>query len=122
MNDAMTAFAEEPKFLRSTKGRVGFEGVFLTKKDGRYILIAAEFNKNGGVTNYDCMAAYSDRLEGPYTNFHLAIPGGGHNMLFHDKGRWYSTFFGNDSEPPFREQPGLVPIRWDEKGRIRIER
>ena len=123
MNDAMSGFVEEPKFLQSTKGRVGFEGVFLTKRDGRYILIAAEFNNHRGEATYDCMAAYSDRLEGPYTDLHLAIPGGGHNMLFHDeKGSWYSTFFGNDAFTVFRERPGIVPIRWDEKGQIRMER
>ncbi|MDR0326971.1 MAG: family 43 glycosylhydrolase [Planctomycetaceae bacterium] len=123
MNEAMTAFVGEPKFLRAEEGRIGFEGIFLTKKDGRYVLIAADFNNDLGESTYDCMAAYSDRLEGPYTDFHLAIPGGGHNMIFHDgKGHWYSTFFGNDPLTVFKERPGLVPIHWDDRGRIRVTR
>jgi len=124
MNNEMTALVEEPRLLKLDNGRhVGFEGVFLMKKDGRYVLIASEFNNPEISNTYDCMVAYSDTLEGPYTDYHLAIPSGGHNMVFQDNdGSWWSTFFGNDNRALFRERPGLVPINWNEQGMIEVIR
>ncbi|MCL2117777.1 MAG: DUF4965 domain-containing protein [Planctomycetaceae bacterium] len=124
MNDEMTALVEEPRLLKLENGRhVGFEGAFLLKKDGRYVLIASEFNNPQSDNTYDCMTAYSDTLEGPYTGYHLSIPSGGHNMIFQDDhGHWWSTFFGNDGIALFRERPGLVPIRWNDEGKIEVVR
>jgi hypothetical protein len=40
-------------------------------------------------------------------------------MFFHDRdGRWWATFFGNDSAAPWRERPGLLPIEVGPDGRV----
>jgi beta-xylosidase len=117
LNDEMNELAEKPHLLKPANfEHVGFEGAFMTKIDGKYVLVAAEFNDG----NYDCMAAVSDKIDGPYSDRYLAIPHGGHNMLFKDlDGRWRSTFFGSDDNAPFRERPAILRIETDGKGRIR---
>ncbi len=117
LKDDMTDLAEKPRHLKPSDAKqVGFEGAFLTKIDGRYCLVCAEFNRG----DYDCMIATADSVYGPYGPRYLAIPHGGHNMLFKDKsGQWWSTFFGNDPRAPFRERPAILHIEWDEDGLIR---
>lgn len=125
MNDDMSGLAEEPHLLvPANRKEVGFEGAFIFKRDKRYYLIAAEFNPIPGDPEkrktYDCMAACSDLLSGPYGDAYLAIPHGGHNMIFRDeKGQWRSTFFGNDHPAPFRERFGILPVEFGADGRIR---
>jgi len=116
MNDAMTDLAEKPRLLKpSNHPQVGFEGAFLTKKDGRYYLVCADFL--GG--QYHCMVASSDKVYGPYGPRYVAIPHGGHNMFFTDKeGSWWATFFGNDAKAPFRERPAILRIELDDQGRV----
>jgi xylan 1,4-beta-xylosidase len=121
LKDDMSGLAEEPRHLKPANAdQVGFEGAFIAKIGGRYRLVCAEFNQHEkGPATYDCMIAESDKLYGPYGDRYLAIPHGGHNMLFKDKkGEWWSTFFGSDPEAPFREHPGLLRINFDAKGRI----
>jgi xylan 1,4-beta-xylosidase len=66
------------------------------------------------------MIAESEKIYGPYGDRYLAIPHGGHNVLFEDKkGEWWSTFFGSDPVAPFRERPAILPIEFDAKGGIR---
>jgi len=119
MNDEMTDLAEKPRLLKpSNYKHVGFEGAYVTKKDGKYHLICADFI--GG--SYHCMVATSDSVYGPYGPRYLAIPHGGHNMFFTDKaGNWWATFFGNDPKAPFRERPAMLRIELDEKGRVRAK-
>jgi xylan 1,4-beta-xylosidase len=122
LKDDLSGLAEEPRHLKpANAGQVGFEGAFLTKIDGRYRLICADFNKHDqGPDTYDCMAADAGKIYGPYGDRYLAIPHGGHNMLFKDRqGEWWSTIFGNGPEAPFRERPGILRIEFDAKGRIR---
>ncbi len=77
-------------------------------------------NRRLGTQTYDCMAAVSDNVYGPYGERYLAIPHAGHNMLFKDcAGRWMSTFFGHDAKAIFRERPGILPIEFDATGRFR---
>ena len=120
MKDDMSGLAETPRLLKPANAdHVGFEGAFLTKWGKRYVLVCAEFNNRDGVNAYDCMIATSENLFGPYGDRYLAIPHAGHNMIFKDlKGNWWSTFFGNDPQAPFRERPGILPIRMDDSGRI----
>jgi beta-xylosidase len=117
MNQEMTDLAEKPRLLKPTNHEdVGFEGAYLTKKDGKYYLICAEFN-NG---RYDCMVAEAESVYGPYGPRYLAIPHGGHNMFFTDKrGNWWATFFGHDPKAPFRERPAILRIELDEQGHVR---
>jgi len=117
MNEEMTELAEKPRFLKPANYRhVGFEGAYVTKHDGRYYLICADFI--GGL--YHCMVAEAKHVYGPYGPRYLAIPHGGHNMFFTDKdGNWQATFFGNDARAPFRERPAMLRIELDEAGRVR---
>lgn len=117
MKEDMTGLAEEPRLLKPANAdHVGFEGAFIFKVNGRYYLSCAEFvNKD-----YHCMVASSEKLTGPYGDRHLAVPHGGHNMFFRDKaGTWWSTFFGNSGNAPFRERPGLLRVEFGPDGRIR---
>ncbi len=109
MKDDMSGLAEQPKLLKPANAeQVGFEGAFLFKANGRYYLSCADFIDD----RYHCYVAGSEHLYGPYGNRYLAVPHGGHNMFFKDaKGHWWSTFFGNDQDAPFREKPGLLPVR-----------
>jgi hypothetical protein len=117
LNDDMTELAEKPQLLKpSNHTQVGFEGAFLTKINKQYYLVCAEFL--GG--DYHCMIAQSDKIYGPYGPRYLAVPHGGHNMLFKDKeGQWWATFFGNDAHAPFRERPGMLRIEFDAAGQVK---
>lgn len=117
LNDEMTELAEKPRHLKPADHiQVGFEGAFLTKINKRYYLVCAEFIKG----DYHCMIAQADNIYGPYGPRYLAVPHGGHNMLFKDKeGQWWATFFGNDAHAPFRERPGLLRIEFDAAGQVR---
>ena len=113
MKDDMSGLAEPPRHLKPAGAdQVGFEGAFITKINGRYHLICADFmNWDGKTKTYDCMAASSEKLFGPYGERYPAVPGGGHNMLFKDKqGKWWSTFFGNDDKTPFKERAAILRI------------
>ncbi len=110
MTEDMTGLAEEPRLLApSNAPQVGFEGAALFRIEGRYHLICADFIGDPG--QYHCMAASSDSIYGPYGPRYLAVPHGGHNVLFADRdGKWWSTFFGNDPYAPFTERPAVLPI------------
>ena len=123
LKDDMTGLAEEPRLLRPANAKeVGFEGAFLTKINGRYHLICAESNLHGKYKTYDCTGASADSIYGPYGDRYPAIPHGGHNMLFQDaQGQWWSTFFGDDPQAPFRERPAMLRIQVNAAGKIQPE-
>jgi len=116
MNEKMTELAEKPRLLKpSNYKHVGFEGAYVTKHNGKYYLICADFINR----MYHCMVAEADNVYGPYGPRYLAIPHGGHNMFFTDKaGNWWATFFGNDARAPFRERPAMLRIGLDAHGRV----
>jgi xylan 1,4-beta-xylosidase len=102
-------------FGKGSFDHVGFEGMYIFKANGRYYLSCAE-EWDG---RYSSVAASSDKIFGPYSARYEAIPNGGHNVFFQDEsGSWWSTFFGG-RESPWKEKPGVLPIRFDEAGRIR---
>jgi len=102
-------------FGRDSFDHVGYEGMFLFKREGRYYLSCAE-NFDG---RYSCTVATATNIDGPYGARYEAIPHGGHNVFFQDKqGRWWSTYFGSDDTAPWRERPGVLPITFDAKGRV----
>jgi len=117
MKDDMTGLAEAPRLLKPANfGHVGFEGAFMFKANGRYYLSCAE-SVNG---EYHCYVASSKSIYGPYGDRYLAIPHGGHNMLFKDKnGNWWSTFFGSDGNAPFTERPAILPVEFGLDGGVR---
>ncbi len=121
LKDDMSGLAEDPRLLKPADFQhVGFEGAFITKANGRYQLVCAEFNQRDGNKAYDCMVASSDNIYGPYGDRYLALPHAGHNMFFKDpQGQWWSTFFGHDPKAPWTERAGILPITFDADGRVR---
>lgn len=140
MKSNMLGFVDKkpPLKLLDAEGKsVGYEGVNMYYKNGAYYLMAAEWNGEGPqrghlmrTTNenrrsadgrYDCMVAMSKHLLGPYSKSYIALPHGGHNMIFDDfDGNTWASLFGNDAAAaPFREQPGLVPMMFDQDKIIR---
>ncbi|MFC5449278.1 family 43 glycosylhydrolase [Paenibacillus aestuarii] len=114
MKANMTGFAEEPRKLLCSDGqRVGYEGAFIVKYRGKYILGAAEWNGDKRVDGtYDLMYAVADHVYGPYAPRRLAVPHGGHGTMFIDReGRLLSTLFGNDRTAPFRTRVGIVRLQ-----------
>ncbi len=120
MNSTMTGLAETPHLLSpKNNAYVGFEGSYIAKINGRYFLLGAAFNTDAGISTYDCMAASSDKLLGPYGDRYLAFRHAGHNMVFKDKkNQWWSTMFGNDDGAPIRERPGLFRVEVDSSGKL----
>ncbi|MDQ0877573.1 beta-xylosidase [Paenibacillus sp. V4I3] len=119
MKKDMTGFAEDPRKLLCSDGKhVGYEGAFIVKYKGKYILGAAEWNGDKRVDGtYDLMYAVADELYGPYTPRRMAVPHGGHGTMFIDRdGRLMSTFFGNDRTAPFRTRVGIVLLGAEEDG------
>jgi hypothetical protein len=117
MKDDMSGLAEAPRKIGPEhQPFVGFEGISLIKVNGRYYLSGADFV----FSEYHCFTARADSIYGPYSARYVSVPHGGHNNFFKDRdGKWWSTFFGNDLQAPFKEQPGVVPMRFDERGRLR---
>jgi xylan 1,4-beta-xylosidase len=117
MKDDMSGLAEEPRLLKPANAdHVGFEGAFLFKVNGRYYLSCAEFIGE----QYHCMIATAPKLEGPWSDRYLAVLHGGHNMFFKDaQGQWWSTFFGNSGDAPFRERPGILHVDFQDGGFLR---
>jgi len=135
MKDDLSGLAEPPVLLRTKPAdldpehhhpnrpclpeqldHVGFEGVHLMKRHGRYYLSAAERYYE----RYHCLTAESDTLRGPYHTRYVSAPYAGHNNFFQDfEGNWWSTIFGNDKSAPLRERPGILRIEFDADGHIR---
>ena len=96
---------------------IGFEGVTLFKRGSKYYL---------GVTDktddrYSMMISMSDNIYGPYSGRYEPVPcNGGTNFFKAKNGDWYSCFFGDDSQAPWREKPGIVKVVFDENGKIRM--
>ncbi len=139
LNEDMSDFTENKTYSpKDAKGNnVGYEGVNMYYNKGKYYLMAAEWNTEGpdrghryGTTNnnrrsadgrYDCMIATADKLTGPYSEAYIALPHGGHNLIFDDhQGRIWATMFGNDeAAAQFREQPALVQMYIDKEQKLR---
>ncbi|HEX8313367.1 MAG TPA: hypothetical protein VF609_00160, partial [Flavisolibacter sp.] len=60
-------------------------------------------------------------IYGPYKARHESVPcAGGTNFFKAKDGHWYSSYFGNDNQSPWREKPGIVRVEFDEQGKVRI--
>lgn len=102
-------------FGKGSFDHVGFEGMFVFKRDGRYYLSCAE-QFDG---RYSCMIATATNLLGPYSARYEALPHAGHNMFFQDeRGQWWSSYFGSDGKAPWRERAGIVPVEFSADGRV----
>lgn len=133
MNDDMSAMAEEPRkpillspdtaaahhsaICKPKSGctDIGHEGAFLFKRNGVYYLTAADTYEG----RYSSMVAMSDNIYGPYRLRHEAVPCGGGTCYFKDKqNNWWCTFFGNDSQAPFREMPAMIRVDFANDGHV----
>lgn len=96
---------------------LGTEGAILFKANGRYYLGAADEYEG----RYSSCTAISDSIYGPYHARHEPVPCGGGTGFFQDhSGGWWSSFFGNDSQAPFREKPAIVKVDFAADGRIQV--
>ena len=102
-------------FGKGSFDHVGYEGMFLFKREGRYYLCCSE-NFEG---RYSCAIATATNLFGPYGGRYEALPHAGHNTFFRDdRGQWWSTYFGSDDTAPWQERPGVLPVEFDAQGRV----
>lgn len=125
MNTKLDGFVGDGWKLKPADAeRIGFEGTFVFKANGKYYITGAEFvrdplNRPGG-EDYHCYAAVGDSLRGPFGPRFLAIPHGGHNSFFRDaENHWWATIFGNDPRAPFQTRPGAMRIEFLPDGRFR---
>ena len=94
---------------------IGYEGATLFKAKGKYYLGATDHYHD----RYSMCLAISDSIYGPYRMRHESVPcNGGGNFFKAKDGYWYSTFFGDDENSPWREKPGVVRIDFDKEGKV----
>lgn len=95
----------------------GHEGAVLFKANGKYYLGAVDNYEN----RYSSCMAVADNIWGPYKMRHETVPTGGGTGFFQDKeNRWWCSYFGNDSQAPWRELPGLVQVEFALDGKIQV--
>jgi xylan 1,4-beta-xylosidase len=105
-------------FGRNSFNHVGFEGMFMFKANAQYYWCDSD-NIHG---RYSCFIATSQTLLGTYSARYEAIPHAGHNMIFQDlQGKWWSSYFGSDNLAPWQEKPGLIPLLFDDLGKIQFD-
>jgi xylan 1,4-beta-xylosidase len=94
----------------------GYEGVTMFRRNGVYYLGVVDryFDR------YSFAVWMSDKPTGPWRDRHEVPCCGGGNFLKDRDGKWWVTFFGNDSASPFREKPGLVRIDFAADGKVVI--
>lgn len=96
---------------------LGTEGAVLFKANGIYYLGAADDYEG----RYSTCLAMSDTIFGPYHGRHEPVPCGGGTGFFQDAaGGWWSSYFGNDAQSPFREKPAIVKVDFDAQGRVMV--
>ncbi len=97
----------------------GTEGAILFKANGKYYLGAADDYQG----RYSSCVAVADNIYGPYRNRQETVPSGGGTGFFKDKqGNWWCSYFGNDSQSPWREKPGIVKIDFEAGGKIVVSK
>lgn len=96
---------------------IGYEGPTIFKRNNKYYL---------GVTDryegrYSLCVAMADQLYGPYQMRHESVAcNGGTNFFKGKDGHWYSSFFGDDRQAPFRSMPGIVRIDFASDGKVMV--
>ncbi len=96
---------------------LGYEGAVLFRANGKYYAGAADEYEG----RYSTCVAVADRVYGPYRKRHETVPGNGGTGFFQDReGNWWSGYFGNDNQAPFREKPGIVRVEFDREGLVHV--
>lgn len=135
MKDDLSDFAEEPHpiqivepdtaknhHIKSCQANyqnkdLGFEGATLFKRNGIYYLGSTDKYED----RYSMMMATSKNIYGPYEGRYEAIPcNGGTNFFKAKNGDWFTCFFGDDAQAPWREKPGIIKVAFDKAGKITI--
>jgi xylan 1,4-beta-xylosidase len=97
---------------------LGHEGATLFKANGRYYRGAADSYEG----RYSTCLAMSDNIYGPYHTRHESVPCAGGTGFFKDKeGRWWTSYFGNDTQSPFLEKPAILRINFDSQGKVILD-
>lgn len=98
---------------------LGFEGATLFKRNGIYYLGSTDNYKG----RYSMMLSTSHNIYGPYTGRFEAVPSNGGTNFFKAKnGDWFTCFFGDDKQAPWREKPAIIKIEFDMSGKISISK
>ena len=137
MNDDLSDFAEQPSRIEiidpdtsvnhhikncqlNYKNKdLGFEGATLFKRNGIYYLGSTDKYED----RYSMMIATSKNIYGPYTGRYEAVPcNGGTNFFQAKNGDWFTCFFGDDIQAPWREKPGIIKIEFDQLGIIKVSK
>ncbi|MDP4186864.1 MAG: family 43 glycosylhydrolase [Bacteroidota bacterium] len=118
LSDPDTALCHHSKACSSKGYRdLGFEGATLFKHNGKYYLGSTD--KYEG--RYSIMLVMSDDIYGPYTGRYESVPcNGGTGFFEAENGDWFTCFFGDDSQAPWREKPGIIKIDFDKEGKVFI--
>lgn len=96
---------------------LGFEGATLFKRNGIYYLGSTDKYND----RYSMMIATSANVYGPYTGRYEAVPcNGGTNFFKAKNGDWFTCFFGDDQQAPWREKPAIIKVEFDKMGKIEI--
>jgi len=101
LNKDLSAFEGEPIKIDPSNRKMGHEGAYLVKFEGKYIFFGTAWStdemRHG---TYNLYYAVSDKLEGPYGERKFAGRFLGHGTPFKDKdGRWWCTSFYNANKP-----------------------
>lgn len=97
----------------------GTEGAVLFKANGKYYLGAADSYQG----RYSSCVARADHIFGPYRDRQETVPSGGGTGFFKDKNdNWWCSYFGNDSQSPWREKPGIVKVEFAADGKILVSK
>ncbi len=130
MKDDLSDFAEplrkvvladaapyDKTYQRDPGNPFGFEGATLFKANGKYYFGSTDRYKG----RYSMCMAISDNVYGPYHLRHESVPCNGGTDFFKAKdGFWYSCLFGDDTQGPWREHPGIIRIDFAPDGKIVI--
>ncbi len=99
--------------------KVGTSGAHIIKINGKYCLVANDFQQRLGTWCDDLFLAVSDGdIYGPYHRREFIVPHASHSTIFKDRNNnWWTTFSGNskDSYAPFSKETGFLPLILDAK-------
>jgi len=105
LKDDLSGFAGDPIRISPSDRKLGHEGSFIIKFEGKYVLFGTGWSTDTmRKGTYNLYYATADRIEGPYGPRRFAGRFLGHGTLFKDKeGRWWCTAFYNANVPPLTE-------------------
>ena len=122
LTDNLRAIDGEARMLKPANyPRVGFEGVYLFKRNGIYYLTMADMvvYKNG-FFSYTTAVAQASNIYGPYSDRYFAFPSAGYGSIFQAKdGQWYSSTF---MLPGKEMYPGIFPVEFDKTDRLTLSK